>query len=62
MWFSWDTNPLYSVIHEVIYCQVGGEEAGSRWPTRQGGGQRVSVAVHPCCGLGRGVLPTLLDA
>jgi hypothetical protein len=25
---SWDTNPLYVLLHESIYCQPGG---ASRW-------------------------------
>lgn len=27
MWMSWDTNPLYAIMHESIYCQG----AASNW-------------------------------
>lgn len=26
-WISWDTNPLYALLHEPIYCQTGGTSA-----------------------------------
>ncbi|KAG2483829.1 hypothetical protein HYH03_017352 [Edaphochlamys debaryana] len=28
-WHSWDTNPLYALLHEPIYCQ--GNDSASRW-------------------------------
>ena len=30
-WFSWDTNPLYAVLHESIYCQG----APSQWAAQR---------------------------
>ncbi|KAK9800746.1 hypothetical protein WJX73_004303 [Symbiochloris irregularis] len=30
-WFSWDTNPLYAVLHESIYCQG----AASQWAAQR---------------------------
>lgn len=26
-WMAWDTNPLYAILHEAIYCQG----AASNW-------------------------------
>lgn len=31
-WISWDTNPLYALLHEPIYCQAGG---ASRWAAQR---------------------------
>ena len=30
-WFAWDTNPLYAVLHEAIYCQG----AASQWAAQR---------------------------
>jgi hypothetical protein len=30
-WMSWDTNPLYALLHEAIYCQG----AASSWAAQR---------------------------
>lgn len=30
-WMSWDTNPLYALLHESIYCQG----AASNWSAQR---------------------------
>jgi hypothetical protein len=44
-WQSWETNPLYSLLHEAIYCQVGllgGRREGQEFI---GGGSGLQVRI-----------------